>query len=364
LLSNPFLTIAAANNSYNVVFGDAASHLLTTSQVGNSVIIIDENVARLHKERLGLASLRLPILELTAHEANKSLSGVQTVLRFLLSNNGTRTTRAMVIGGGIIQDISAFACHSFFRGIEWDFYPTTVLSMADSCIGSKSGLNFDNTKNLVGVFENPRLIVIDTKFTETLLPSEIISGLGEVLKLALISGEESVERYKANWPRGLPITNLEQLIRDALSTKKPFIEQDEFDHGVRRILNYGHTFGHALESVTNYAIPHGQAVVVGMDLVNFLAVKYQFMSYDVFNRVHQLITDRFLIKQRLGTDQIAAFITAAARDKKRTSQGLNLAILNSPGQWSIEPFTIDKNFTNTVESYFTSAYSIVGLSDC
>lgn len=359
LHNNSFLTIASAHGSYNVIIDQSETYILDASQAGNAVIIIDENVARLHKERLSLPFLKIPILVLPANETNKSWSGVQTVLRFLISNNANRLTKAMVIGGGIIQDISAFACHSFFRGIEWNFYPTTILAMADSCIGSKSGLNFDNTKNLVGVFENPHTVVIDTQFAESLLPVDLISGLGEILKLALISGEESVKCFVTNCPSNLSIINFEQLIRDALRTKKYFIEEDEFDYGVRRILNYGHTFGHALESVTNYAIPHGQAVVVGMDLVNFLAVKYQLMPKDVFNRIHQLITDRFIIKHFLHPDQVAAIIKAAAKDKKRTAHGLNLAILHDPGNWSIEPFSLDEYFIDTVKSYFTSPYSVV-----
>ncbi len=362
MLNNPLMTISSARGTYDVFMGDAVQHLATSAQQGNAVVLIDENVARLHKDRLAPILSQLPVLTMKATEENKTWIGVENVVRFFLQNGCNRYTKALVIGGGIIQDTAAFACHSFFRGIAWEFFPTTVLAMADSCIGAKSGLNFENTKNLIGVFENPQKIVIDTKFAPTLTEGDLCSGLGEILKLALISGEESLRLFAANWQGKPEKAILEPLIRDALTTKKKFIEEDEFDHGVRRMLNYGHTFGHALESVTNYAIPHGTAVVVGMDIVNHIAVAYGLMQPQTFDRIHSVIRERFTVGTAITKAQIDAILAAAAKDKKRTSTGVNLAIVKEPGDWKVEPFAMDEKLKDVVKSYFVSNHSVIKVT--
>jgi 3-dehydroquinate synthase len=361
LPNNSFTTIQSARGSYNVFLGDCCEHLSAAAATQNTVVLIDENVARLHAHRLNPVLKNVPTLAISATEENKTWSGVEKVVRFFLANGCNRNTRALVIGGGIIQDISAFACHTFFRGIEWEFYPTTVLAMADSCIGAKSGLNFENTKNLVGVFENPQKIVIDTAFATTLAEGDLASGLGEILKLALIAGPHSLNLFTTHFSENPAKANLEPLIRDALTTKKGFIEKDEFDHGVRRMLNYGHTFGHALESVTGYAIPHGTAVVVGMDIINFISVAYGKMSSSVFQQLHSIICSRFSFSTHITPAQIDAIANAASKDKKRTSAGIHLAILHEPGLWAVEPFALDEKLVLTVKSYFTSEHSLVSI---
>jgi 3-dehydroquinate synthase len=363
LLNNSLTTITSAKGLYEVFMNDAVPHIAAAAQKGNAVVLVDANVARLHKERLAPALAQLPVFAIEATENNKTWAGVEGVIRFFMANGCNRNTTAIVIGGGIIQDISAFACHTFFRGIAWEFYPTTVLAMGDSCIGAKSGLNFENTKNLLGVFENPQKIVIDTQFATTLSEGDLCSGLGEILKLAFIAGEPALKVFADNWVGAPQQANLAPLIQSALATKKKFIEEDEFDHGIRRMLNYGHTFGHALESVTNYAIPHGTAVVVGMDIVNYVAVEYGMMSKETFAFMHQVIKERFAVRTPITQSQIESTISAAAKDKKRTANGINLAIVKKPGDCKVEPFAMDAKLIDTVKSYFNSEHSIIATSN-
>lgn len=362
LLNKPFLTINSARGTYDIFMGDSVSYINFVASSGNVVLLIDENVARLHNYRLKEVFNRIPVLVISACENNKSWVGVEQVVQFFLFHGCNRSTKVVVIGGGIIQDISAFACHIFFRGIKWEFFPTTVLAMADSCIGAKSGLNFENTKNLVGVFESPQKVIIDILFTDTLKKDDLCSGLGEIFKLALIAGGKSFQLFYEGWHKEqLQGDDLEVLVTEALKIKKIFIEQDEFDYGVRRILNYGHTFGHALESVTQYAIPHGIAVVIGMDLVNFIAVQYGLMSSRIFDQLHKIMVDRFLFPDYITNNQIDELILAASKDKKRTiNDGLNLVVLSKPGEWDMKQFVLDEKLKNTVKSYFESVYPVVG----
>ncbi len=354
--------ITTAGNNITTASNNITTAGNNITTAGNTVVLIDENVSRLHSKRLEPALKFLPVLALTATEENKSWSGVGKIVRFFMSNGCNRSTKAIVIGGGIVQDLSAFACHTFFRGIQWEFFPTTLLAMADSCIGAKSALNFEGTKNLVGVFENPRKVIIDTQFASTLSDRDLCSGFGEILKSALITGENSLTNLSHHWQLPPQKANLEPLIRDALTTKKRFVEEDEFDFGNRRMLNYGHTLGHALESVTNYAIPHGIAVVLGMDIENFVAMKLGLMKPESFLSIHEMIKKYFPIANeltKLTNVQIDAILPYIMKDKKRTANGVHFAIVTKPGEWDIPLIPLDDRTKNAVTLYFTSEYSII-----
>jgi 3-dehydroquinate synthase len=269
------------------------------------------------------------------------------------ANRCTRHTKALVIGGGIVQDVSAFACHTFFRGIEWELFPTTVLSMADSCIGGKCGINFESNKNLIGAFEYPSRVTIDTQFASTLSNKDLFSGLAETLKSAIISGEQALNEFCNCWNGPPQRAKLEPLIRQSLAIKKNFVEEDPSDYGNRRMLNYGHTFGHAIESVTNYTVPHGIAVAVGIDMINFVAQRFGLMQNNTFVRLHTIIKERFGSQISLSTNQCERLIEKISEDKKRAESGINLAIVRSPGNWTIQLTQVDADLIAAVETYCT-----------
>lgn len=191
-----------------------------------------------------------------AHEENKTLDTVIDIINYV---NNRHINRIVVIGGGLVQDVGAFTSSILNRGIPWVYFPTTLLAMADSCIGSKTSLNM-NVKNKIGTFSSPEHVYINTAFLDSLSKLDIASGMGEILKLCIISN--AVDLYEKN--RG----DIVYLIKLSLLIKRSVIEIDQFDKGIRKGLNYGHTIGHAIEVMSNFSVPHGIAVVYGMMCVN------------------------------------------------------------------------------------------------
>lgn len=185
---------------------------------------------------------------------NKNIETVMNIIKVIKPN----IKRFVVIGGGLVQDVGSFVSSIYNRGkIPWVFFPTTLLSMADSCIGSKTSLN-TSFKNKLGTYCSPSNVYINMKFLDTLDDVQIKSGMGEILKLCMIGN--ALDMYKS--------LDLKTLVKLSLVIKKSVIEEDLFDKNVRKGLNYGHTIGHAIEVVSNYTIPHGLAVVHGMLLIN------------------------------------------------------------------------------------------------
>lgn len=198
-----------------------------------------------------------------AIESNKSLATVERVICELQRKGMQKTGLLLAVGGGITQDIATLAASLYMRGVVWVYAPTTLLGMVDSCIGGKSSINAPVAKNLIGNIYPPHRVLIDTRFVNSLPSREIYSGLAEALKIAFCGGESTL--YKMlNLLNAKHVDNLAQIIQLSLTTKKWFIETDEFDKAARLQLNFGHTFGHAVEVSTGYKIPHGLAVAIGM----------------------------------------------------------------------------------------------------
>lgn len=241
-------TVEAQPSSYQVTFEAYVD-------IPDTVVICDAAVAALHSE------LRVD-MRLVATEATKALNtGVAEVVATLQRCQATRNTTIVAIGGGIIQDTVGFAASVYKRGVPWIYVPTTLLAMCDSCIGGKVGVNHLGVKNLLGVFSNPTRVIVDTRFLATLPSREIANGTGEMLKFGVLGGPAYIDHICAC--KDDPA----RLIKAGLSLKKAVIERDQFDRAERQSLNLGHTVGHALESGTDYAIPHGVAVAFGIDIV-------------------------------------------------------------------------------------------------
>ena len=198
-----------------------------------------------------------------AIETNKSLTTVERVICEFRDRGLSRSGHVLAIGGGIVQDLVTLAASLYMRGVTWAYAPSTLLGMVDSCIGGKSSINTPTAKNLIGNIYPPQEVLIDARFADSLPSRELHSGLAEALKIAFCGGEDSfyemvelLDSSKAD--------NLSQIIHLSLTTKKWFIETDEFDKAERLQLNFGHTFGHAIEVATDYQVPHGLAVALGM----------------------------------------------------------------------------------------------------
>lgn len=225
----------------------------------DAIYLVDERLAHLLPE----AASRRVLIE--ANESRKSLEAMPEVILKLRELGANRSTHIVSIGGGVLQDIATFAASVYMRGLSWTYMPTTLLGMADSCIGGKSSINVLGYKNLVGNFYPPVEVVIDIDFIRSLDAEQVIGGLNEAVKICYARGAQSFADYLAEgpaWP--LPPETAQRLLTRSLITKKWFIEIDEFDRKERLLLNYGHTFGHALEAATQFGVSHGVAVGLGM----------------------------------------------------------------------------------------------------
>lgn len=229
------------------------------------------------------------LITIDANESAKSLENIPKILLEMKKLGANRKTHLLAIGGGIIQDIATFVASIYMRGIKWTYFPTTLLGMVDSCIGGKSSINLAGYKNLIGNFYPPKDIVIDLNFIETLPREQIAGGLLEAVKICFAKQDDSFKKFISLNPRtSLNLTDAHHVISLSLKTKKWFIEIDEFDQKERLLLNYGHTFGHAIEAGTNYAISHGVAVGMGMLIANHFAIITNNISNNGIKKINKL----------------------------------------------------------------------------
>ena len=324
-----------------------------------SRLVIDERVRALHFAGLAVDPGR--VFALTASEQVKSLAGgVIPVLDWLAEAGLTRTDPLVVVGGGIVQDVGGFAAHLFKRGLPWTYFPTTLLSQCDSCIGAKAGVNHGRFKNQLALFAAPREVVIDPALLATLAPMELRSGLGEIVKLHLTGGPFFADRLAAAFDaagEGLPsLETLRRLTWDSLVVKRAVIERDEFELDHRRALNYGHTIGHAMENLSRFAIPHGQAIGFGMAIVNRVAVNRGLLAPATHDRVQALL-ERVLdpgSRAALGALDLGQLRDALSRDKKNTGTTLNLVVMTEVGRLDFLGVENDQRFSDELSEIVRS----------
>jgi 3-dehydroquinate synthase len=304
------------------------------SQNPNNVLLIDKKVYELYKANSIIDSNRVFLAE--ASEEFKTLDGAIKVIDFLCDRGFTKGETLIVVGGGIIQDVGAFVGACYKRGIKWILFPTTLLSMCDSCIGGKSGINYRNAKNQIALFSAPYKVIININFLKTLEQFHLQSGLGEILKLLVLGGKDFFNTYLKNVNNGKlrDFNNYFELILASLNVKKAVIEVDEFEFNYRKSLNYGHTFGHAIEALSSYQIPHGLAVVIGMMLVNELSCTNNVLNVDendiISQQCRDLLTDD--IMNIMANIDLAKLIALLKKDKKTKGSILNLVFLEKIGK--------------------------------
>jgi len=329
------ITVKSHRGEYLVHF-EQNFQFLEELKKKNSIWVIDQNILRLYGDHFkGLSPDHVFSFEAT--EAEKTLDSAARLLQ-RLAGVCKRNTPFISVGGGITQDVTGFAASVLFRGLNWIFIPTTLLAQADSCIGSKTSLNFNSYKNLIGTFYPPKEIFLSCEFLKTLTANEIASGRGEIVKLFLMKAKSQEELLEL--ADKLEKNNLDNLLYEAILIKKEYIEEDEFDEGRRKHLNYGHCFGHALESVTDFSIPHGLAVVIGMMFAEIHANRLRMIDSERFDFIfnHLLIpafrSDLVEAVLRAPSDRLWE---AMLKDKKRTSGGgLERAAAILPKEFSLE----------------------------
>ncbi len=324
-------SIQSSTGSYDVTVA-AGSLTETLAKQADAFLLADEFF------RDTLAGSTRSALFLAAEERAKSLDRISPLIEQMRAAGVHRRTALTAIGGGVIQDIAAFAASIYMRGLRWTYLPTTVLAMVDSCIGGKSSINVGPYKNLVGTFHPPEHIAIDPALAETLPRDQFASGLIEAAKICFCRGEESFRTHMAASPSTTMSTAaLETVIINSLQAKKYFIEIDEFDQKERLLLNFGHTFGHAIEGASHYAIPHGIAVGVGI-LCSLAFQRERGVCYDaceqvaVFEQHLQAMVIRLPgIGEHLAALLIDDVMERFASDKKHTGHQFTLILVDPQG---------------------------------
>ncbi len=315
---------------YSIIFHDNFDFLSDFSSIKEKFFIIDENVWKNYSNifETHIPEEQLHILPI--FEEKKNLNTVQVLYKIMAQKAAKKNITLISIGGGITQDITGFLASTLYRGINWIYVPTTLLSQADSCLGSKTSLNVESYKNIIGTFYPPTKIYLCCNFINTLTISDFYSGMGEVVKLYLMGGLTKVDELKTFMNSGIDKSDthiLKLLVFSCLQIKLSYISNDEFDTGKRNLLNYGHCFGHALETSSQYEIPHGQAVLIGIIFANIIAQKRGLLSSQVCENIFKdLLIDNLNANIKEQFFSIDAIYNAMKMDKKRIGDELPLIV--------------------------------------
>lgn len=345
------IVIESHTGPYTACFDDDALGRLDATVPDKAHFIVDARVVELYREQMSNILAAPSVTLIPATEINKSLDRMPEYVEVLVTNGVRRDHTLIAIGGGIIQDITCFLAATLLRGVDWHLYPTTLLAQADSCIGSKSSINAGHAKNIVGMFKPPREVHVSTRFLDTLDDADIRSGVGEMLKVHAIAGPGEFARIAGDYDRILADrATMMGYIRRSLEIKKPYIEEDEFDRGPRNIFNYGHSFGHAIEAATEFGVPHGIGVTIGMDMANFVAAGIGFGDERLFRERHGVLKRNFREFERHPVP-LKPFLSAIGKDKKNIGAELMLILPDDSGALHKTGCANDERFMQLCQQY-------------
>ncbi|CAA6678749.1 MULTISPECIES: 3-dehydroquinate synthase [unclassified Lentimonas] len=344
------LKIKSVFREYTVEFTSDYLSALKGLATAGDFFIVDRVIAELHPEILEIAGEQVWLLD--SMESAKSYEGVIPLFERLIEGGFRKNHRLFAFGGGITQDVTAYIASLLYRGIDWFFFPTNMLTQCDSCIGSKTSINFRQYKNMLGGFYPPAGIVIDTGFVKSLGDREIASGLGEMLHYMMVQSEEDLALFMAEAPAlRAGEGRLEVLMHRSLAIKKAMIEIDEFDKGPRCVFNYGHSFGHALESAVGYALPHGIAVAYGIDLANLVSESFGLITMEDRNRYRkacEIVFDGHPVPEV----NIDKYLSAIRKDKKNVGTQLGLILTRGAGDMFKRLSDLDGRLETLIAKFF------------
>jgi len=339
------LTVDLDDRSYPIIIGNTAFKSLSAlvKAPKKIAIITDENVAHLYSKKLitiikeaGKTAL---VYTFPSGEKSKNLSKFSDIITWLIENKFRRDDLILALGGGVTGDLAGFAAASYLRGIPWGQIPTTLLAQVDSSVGGKTGVNHFLGKNLIGAFYQPQFVLIDPTVLKTLSYRDINSGLAEALKYAFIADIDFLDFIEENLLDLLEHSDLnlmEKLIFHCCEIKASIVKQDELESGLRRILNFGHTLAHALETECGYGeFRHGEAVIYGMHWACWISFQKNYLDKEDFSRISSIF-DKISIPHIPETLTASALVSAMNNDKKQNTNGLNLVLLKGLGKTIIE----------------------------
>lgn len=293
-----------------------------------ALIVTDDGVPARYAAAVAAACAQPTIVTLPQGEPTKCMEQYRHLLQVMVEAHFTRTDCVVAVGGGVMGDLAGFAAATYMRGIDFYNVPTTVLSQVDSSIGGKVAVDFDGYKNLVGAFYPPKAVLIDLDTLQTLPPRQIANGLAEAVKMSLTSDAALFEVFET----ADPAAQMDRIVHDSLCIKRQVVEQDEKEGGLRKILNFGHTLAHAIESENQLtALYHGECVALGMLPMCAPAVRERLRP----------VLEKLGLPTAISGDP-EALIEAMRHDKKMAGSDITVVTVPAVGQWELETLPFDR----------------------
>lgn len=327
---------------YNVLIGanllnDTGALVSEVKTPCKAAIISDDKVYSLYgkvvENSLTKSGFEVVSFYFEKGEKSKNLATYGEILEFLAENKITRTDLVIALGGGVVGDMAGFCAATYLRGIDFVQIPTSLLAAVDSSVGGKTAIDLKCGKNLAGAFHQPILVVCDTKTFDTLDPKQISCGMAEVIKYGIICDRQLFDTLEAKAP------DYTELVARCISIKRDIVERDEFEHGDRKLLNLGHTLGHAVEKHSNFELTHGAAVAIGMMMICNISEKKGYAKENMTERLKNL-----LIKYELPTSYSILkdeLFDIATGDKKVSGGSITTVIPESIGKCLLEKMSLD-----------------------
>jgi len=331
------------NKSYKIiikpgVFEEIAQDLKDNEYGKKYCIITDTKVKKLYGTKLQKSlsgkKIKSSIIAFPSGEKNKNLQTYEKILEKMIKEDYKRGDCIIALGGGVVGDIAGFVAATFLRGINFVQIPTTLLAMTDSSIGGKTGVNSEYGKNLIGAFYQPKKVYIDPLLLKTLPEKEFKNGMAEVIKHACIK-DKALFKYLENSSdqiKKVKSKAVTKMLYMSCMVKANIVKKDVKEKKLRMLLNYGHTIGHGLEKISNYEIPHGEAVAIGIHAINKLALRNQIISHKNVAAIKDLLTKYKLkttIPRKLESRKI---LEVVKKDKKSVGKKLNLVFVTKIGK--------------------------------
>ena len=328
--------IIQINQTSTLYVGRAEELLERVLPEGRTVVITDANIDRLYPNLVR----RFEHIIVGQGEVCKSLQTVERVYRELMAMGADRSTFILGIGGGIVTDIAGYVAATYMRGVEFGFVSTTLLGQVDASIGGKNGVNVADYKNMVGTFRHPRFVIADVEMLRTLPKRELRAGMAEVVKSAIIADVELFERLERCGEAIYDsMEDMQEAMLGAVAVKAHIVKEDEREGGIRRLLNLGHTLGHAIEKCT-HEVNHGEAVAIGMSLVAHAAVRRGDLCEDVAERI-----DRALMQLGLKLEMpvtMTEMLREVKYDKKKKNNTIRLIVPKRIGECAVVEMSFEE----------------------
>lgn len=357
------LRILKMDNNHSIFFDTHLNEFVFFIQENKKIysrffVLVDENTEKYclplfnkYIENIALAPVAIKI---PVGEKNKTIDTCQTIWSVLTAHYADRKALLLNLGGGLVCDMGAFAASTYKRGISYVNIPTTLLAMADASVGGKAAVNFKGHKNHIGLFSNPAAVFISETFLNTLPPQELKSGFAELIKHALIGGSEYWEKFRA-----IDLKNLSELIYDSVQIKKNVVAQDPLEKGYRKVLNLGHTIGHALETLSHdknsNPLLHGEAVAIGL----FCAAHISFLNEKLPQQQRDAIAELIVTHYKyfpLPQSMYDTIFDEIRHDKKNYDRQIKMVLLHDVGD-IIYDCQVSKEDIFAALDYYNSLYN-------